>query len=196
MSSSTISATGSACGRRSGSSCPRVGQSFAGRSLSGHDEHLTVGGGLPEGKALTPGEGPESWTSDVREHEAPDSKPSGLARDGQRVHVPADASGEPDRTLPCGPLREHDVRATRPAGELIELRSPGDRVALRPDAVAVGRVIRVDHGAHLDAQPVLLKARGTRPESPGSGQPADRCDELRALVRHQPGVRGGREARR
>jgi hypothetical protein len=61
-------------------------------------------------------------------------------------------------------------------------------MAQRQDAVAVGRVVRVDDGLPLDAHSVFPKARRTGPESPGSSQPTDRSDELSALVRDQPGV--------
>jgi hypothetical protein len=159
-----------------------------GPPLGPDEERLTVGRHLPEGRLLPPGERAKRRATDVREYEALHTEPARPLRDGLDVQVTADPSPEPDGMVPAGRFGEHDVGAGRPGWKPMELRGPDDDTAPSPEPVSIGRVIGVGHSPAFDLHPVSPEVAGIRPKPLGPGPPADRRDQLRALVGDQPRI--------
>jgi hypothetical protein len=158
-------------------------------------EPLTIHREGSERRPETAIERPQGRTAEMREDEPLDAAVPRRPRDRMDVEVATDTAREADRVIPRRRLREHQVRAPRPARELAELRSPDDRPARRLDQVAARRMTGVHDGVGGDAQPTPGERPRLEGETSCASEGAKRGDELAPGVGHEPGVEPARRHR-
>jgi hypothetical protein len=151
-------------------------------------EYLTIPRELAERWRASTIERSQCGTADVGEDEALDALALRRLRDRLNVEVATDSSGEPYGPIPRRRLGEHEIGASCPARELVELRRPHDRHAGPRDPVAASRVIGVDHRSVRDVQTSPLEGSRIRDEAALRCHPPDWRDELAPLVSHEPRV--------
>src|SRR5919109_453809 len=113
--------------------------------------------------------GSKRGPAEMSEDEPSNTAAASLLRDLEQRGMSADATCEPDRPLPAGSLREHQVDTIGPVRKAEEFWSPGDPLAIGLDEVAEGRVRGVDHRARPDAEAFSLEGCHRWLEVPGSG---------------------------
>ena len=130
--------------------------------------------------------------AEMREDEPLDAAALRRPRDRLDIEVATDTAHEVDRVIPRRRLREHEVRAPRPARELAKLRSPYDRPPRRLDPVAARRMTGVGDRVSGDAQAAPAERPRVDAETSCSSEPTERGDELALRVGHEPGVEPAR----